>query len=290
MKKITVTLSLIAAVIINCQCLAQAKFHLGLTTAVNSTFVLDKGLAEDPRYDSQLRYRWAPIGAAAGVDFSRGWGLQLESILSRQGQIYQIIDVAQQPVGERRIDLEYIQLPLLLRMFGSGNSRTRFNFMFGPQLSILTYAREAYNQYQTATLVLPEGIDQPPAGATNYNPQTRTYTMPATAGEVAISAGKRAVDDFRKQNLELAMGLGINVSITNNLYISTNLRGTYGFTDIRNEDVIASVKNNTGNQFVKDLFGHRANATLGLQLGLHYTFGQGVNPGNRPIRSIGPMD
>ncbi len=39
----------------------NAQVHLGVTTGINSTFVLDKGLSEDPRYNSQLTYNFSPI-------------------------------------------------------------------------------------------------------------------------------------------------------------------------------------------------------------------------------------
>ncbi|HEX5172305.1 MAG TPA: hypothetical protein VFW11_24185 [Cyclobacteriaceae bacterium] len=47
------------------------QIHVGLTTAVNATFVLDKGLSEDPRYNSTYTYNVAPIGFNFGVDFTR---------------------------------------------------------------------------------------------------------------------------------------------------------------------------------------------------------------------------
>ena len=48
------------------------KFHIGATTGINTTFLLDKGLAEDPRYNATYTYSFSPIGLAAGVDFGPG--------------------------------------------------------------------------------------------------------------------------------------------------------------------------------------------------------------------------
>src|SRR5690606_38344478 len=108
------------------------QIHLGATTAYNATFVLDKGLSEDPRYNSTYTYNFAPIGFSFGVDFSNSFGLSLESILSKQGQIYEIIDVAKKVQGERNIDLTYINLPLLMKFMSSGNGAARANFNIGP--------------------------------------------------------------------------------------------------------------------------------------------------------------
>lgn len=261
---------------------AQVRVHIGATSAFNSTFVLDKGLSDDPRYNAEMTYKWSPVGLAFGTDFSNGFGLQLESILSKQGQIYQIVDIAQQQIGERKIDLEYIHLPLLLNLMGNSASRTSFNFMFGPQLSILTQGQEIYQQYKQGTLQLPEG-GQVPQGATDNG--NGTYTAPPSTTILASTDASSALKKFKDKDLQLAVGFGLNIDIGSYLYLSTNVRGNYGFTDMRNEDLINSIKQNSANDVLKDLFGRRANMLVGVQIGLHYMIG-----GNRTaIRSIGPM-
>ena len=79
----------------------QVSVHLGATAGFNATFVLDNGLSEAPRYKSQMTYNWAPVGFNAGIDFSRGFGLSLEAIMAKQGQLYDIINIADQVVGQR---------------------------------------------------------------------------------------------------------------------------------------------------------------------------------------------
>jgi hypothetical protein len=142
--------------------LAQPKIHLGITTAVNSTFVLDKGLSEDPRYSSTANFEWAPVGVNFGVDFTKRIGLQLESIKAAQGQIYQMIETAQAAqtmIAERSIDLSYLQFPLLLKMMNGGNKAARFNFQVGPQLSILSGGSETINFIKDASVNLAQGGD-----------------------------------------------------------------------------------------------------------------------------------
>jgi hypothetical protein len=250
----------------------QAQLHVGLTTAFNTTLMLDKGLSEDPRYNATPTYNFAPVGVTVGADLGRGFGLQLESILSRQGQVYEIIDATKKVIGERRIELNYVHLPLLLRTFSTGPARTRANFMFGPQLSLLTRGQEIYDQHQAGTLVLPEG-ENLPAGATNYDPAARTYTMPAQETTIYSTEAKNAVERFRKTDLQLALGLGLDIDLGRNLYLSSQIRGNYGFVDVRNEDVINAIQNSSGQQFTSDLFGRRANVLVGVQLGLHWMFG-----------------
>jgi hypothetical protein len=67
--------------------------------------------------------------------------------------------------------------------------------------------------------------------------------------------------------------------------LSTNIRGSYSFTDMRNEDLLNSIQQNSVNDVLKDLAGRRANMLLGAQIGLHFMFG-----GNRTaVRSLGPL-
>jgi hypothetical protein len=137
---------------------AQIGIHFGATTAINATFVLDKGLTEDPRYNKpEMTYKMAPIGFNFGVDLGRKFGLSLESILSKQGQIYKIIDAAEQVKGQRKIDMSMLQLPFLMRFMSGGNGGARANFNFGPQLSIIRDAVESV-QAQAGTYAMPEGM------------------------------------------------------------------------------------------------------------------------------------
>jgi hypothetical protein len=267
---------------ITLQASAQVRVHLGTTTAFNSTFVLDEGLSEDPRYNAQMTYNWAPVGVAFGADFNRGFGLQLESFLSNQGQIYEILDIAKQKIGERRIDLQYVTLPLMLNFLSNSSSRTSFNFMLGPQLSLLTQGQEIYEQYKAGTLTIPEG-GQVPAGATDNG--NGTYNFPAGTTILASSDATSSIKQFRDKELQIAAGLGLNIDIGSHLYLSTNIRGSYSFTDMRNEDLLNSIQQNSVNDVLKDLAGRRANMLLGAQIGLHFMFG-----GNRTaVRSLGPL-
>jgi|GEM_PF-5224096 len=169
---------------------AYGQVHLGATTAYNATFVLDKGLSDDPRYNSTYTYQLAPIGFNFGVDFGRKFGLQLESILSNQGlesilsnqgQIYDMINVAEQIAGQRKIDLQYINLPLMMKFMGGGNGKARTNFNFGPQMSILTKAVESI-QANAGTFTIPTDLtfediqnDFPTA---IFDQATGGYTLP----------------------------------------------------------------------------------------------------------------
>lgn len=242
--------------------------HLGLTTSMNATYVLDKGLSEDPRYNSTATYKWAPIGFNFGVDVGRKFGLSLESIMARQGQIYQIIDAAEKVKGERKIDIKTIQLPLLMKFMSGGNAGARANFNLGPQMNLLTDAVESVRA-DAGTYEIPAGVDftsiqkEFPTATNNGN---GTYTLPSNVPTRDILTTK--ANDFKKSEFAIAAAFGLDIDLSKHLYLTTQVRANYTLTDMRNGDVIEELKKG-GN-----IFGQRANLNVGMQLGLHYTLGK----------------
>ncbi|HEX5172306.1 MAG TPA: outer membrane beta-barrel protein [Cyclobacteriaceae bacterium] len=190
--------------------------------------------------------------------------------MSKQGQIYQILDAAEQVKGERKIDLSYVSLPLLFRFMSGGNAGTRANFNIGPQLSILTDAVESISA-NGGTYTIPEGVS--PESVMNDFPTAQinsdgTYTIPEGSPSVKDILTKEA-NDFKNTDFQIAASFGLDIDLSRHLFLTTQIRANYSLTDMRNSDVIEAIKNGEGG----DIFGQRANLLVGLQLGLHYTFG-----------------
>lgn len=246
---------------------AQVNIHLGATTAVNATFVLDKGLSEDPRYNSTLTYKIAPVGFNFGIDLGKKFGLSLESILAKQGQIYDIIDAAEKVKGQRKIDISMLQIPMLFRFMSGGNGGARANFNLGPQMSIIRNAVESI-QAQAGDYTLPDGVDfaaiqsEYPNAVNNGN---GTYTLPSNVPTKEVLSSK--LDSFKNSEFSIAGSFGIDIDLSKHLYLTTQIRANYSLTDMRNGDVIEQLKDG-GN-----IFGNRANLVIGMQIGVHYSIG-----------------
>ena len=69
-----------------------------------------------------------------------------------------MIDTFEKIKGQRKISLDYLQLPMLMRFMSGGNGGARANFNLGPQLSLLTGARESI-QASAGKFEIPEGVD-----------------------------------------------------------------------------------------------------------------------------------
>jgi hypothetical protein len=253
---------------------AQVQVHFGATTAFNATFVLDKGISEDPRYNSDYTYKWSPVGFNFGVDLGRKFGLSLESILAKEGQIYKIIDVAEKVKGERKIDLSYLQLPLLMKFMSGGNGAARGNFNFGPQLGILRTAVESM-QTQAGTYAIPEGVDfatiqeelASSEGEKQYIEQIDANSYRVTQDLNPKDILTKKANEFKNTQFSLATAFGLDIDLSRHFYLSTQVRATYALTDMRNGDVIERIKDGGS------IFGERANLMVGIQLGIHYTIG-----------------
>ncbi len=256
-------------------CMGQAyaqlvQVHVGVTTGGNATFVLDKGISEDPRYNSTYTFKPAPVGFNFGVDFGKKFGLSLEGIKARQGQIFEIIDIAQKVRGERRIDLDYFHVPFLLKFMSGGTKGTRANFNIGPQMSFLTNARE-YVTASAGTFEIPEGVDfssiqqEFPDAIDNGD---GTYDVPTDVPAQDILSKK--ANDFKNSEFAIAAAFGLDIDLSKHLFLTTQIRANYSLTDIRNGDVIERIKNGDGGS----IFGERANLVVGIQVGIHYMFGK----------------
>lgn len=251
---------------------SSQQIHIGATTAVNATFVLDKGLSEDPRYNSTYTFKTAPIGVSFGVDFGNTFGLSLESIMSKQGQIYDVVDIYNQVKGARNIDLSYVQLPLLLKFMSGGTSGTRANFNIGPQLSILTAGIEDL-QTNAGDYKMPEGVDfatiqedYPGATQTSEQAANGEYTLPT---DYSYDLLTKEANDFKTKEFQIAAAFGLDIDLSKHLFLTTQIRANYSLTDMRNEDIIELLQSGD----VSEIFGQRANLLVGIQIGLHYTFG-----------------
>jgi len=249
---------------------AQPKIHFGVTTAMNSTLVLNQGLESDPRYgETEFTYQWSPIGFSFGTDFTRGFGLQLEAMLNNQEQIRQIQSVVNTvqkvKAGEQQLSMQYLQLPLLMRFMSKGGSATRFNFNIGPQLSLLTDAQELAT-LQPGDYEWPDGEQPDPENFPDatQNPDG-TWNLPSGGTDVVISE----TNDFRNAMFTIAGGFGLDIDVSKNIYLTTYTRFTYAFQDVRNEDFFNSVVNGNYNQLLKS----SAIVDISVQLGVHYMIG-----------------
>jgi opacity protein-like surface antigen len=229
--------------------------YVGLTTQLQNTWIINDEQYENVNYRHNFTTKWAPIGATLGYKFNENHNLQIEAIRSYQGETFDLHDVNDEKTGEKEVDLVYWNIPLLFKYTTTGT--LRFNFMVGPQVSILQKGREENRFTRTANYLRDKEPITIPQG---------TYLMAST--KESDRGNNAQVGGFNKHDLGIALGAGVEYSFTENLYLSANVRYSYNFVDIRDKEYIRPATD-------PDYYVLRQNMVVGVQLGINYLFNTG---------------
>lgn len=264
MKKLILLLIIVTSSFIT---QAQEGYHFGITTGFYTTWIVDKTLSDDPSYDypkfSKNKWRSSPIGIELGHNFSDNSGIQIEAIIAKQGQVWDIVDKNKEKVGKKEIELTYISLPLLFKAIG-GENNFKFAFKLGPQISFLRKGTdiEIFDKTlgiwnfrgETDSLWKAAGmIDE-------YSPiiyKDKKYYWAST------ESSDSALYKFNGLDLSIVFDLGMEVEIVSGLYISALVRFSYGFFDIKDADYIDNIENVL-------TYSPSNNTKGGFQFGIHY--------------------
>ena len=87
----------------------------GLYTGVTGSFTSDQGMYNDPRYQGRFEAKFAPIGVNLGFDYE-GVGFMLSPGLVHVGQNAYLINTSGGQDGLRKIDLEYLTVPVAFKV------------------------------------------------------------------------------------------------------------------------------------------------------------------------------
>jgi hypothetical protein len=229
--------------------LIQAQVvHFGVKAGYNTSWIINQhnyGLSE---LDYELNL--APMfGITAGADYGRHLGFQIELNYAYMGQNYEneiglplfFGDTEQRKV-RREVDLQYVQVPIMLRYF-TGGERSRFVLLVGPQLGIRGFVEQNYFGEDSAVAF---GV------------------VPAELFE-GLQDQK---DYFNAIDLGIAGGFGGEFMIGEDFYFSPALRYYVGLSDINDERTQEGIDNYA--------------ASRNAYVGLHFAFGARVDGPRRP--------
>ncbi len=126
-------------------------------------------------------------------------------------------------------------MPLLMKFMSGSSKKTRFNYSLGPQMSILTTGVESI-QYIASTQEIPDGLDIPAGSVDNGDGTYDVPTLPYT--ELLSTSAEDELQKFKETEIQIAGSIGIDIDISDHLYLSTLLRVNYSFTDMRNDELL----------------------------------------------------
>jgi hypothetical protein len=93
----------------------QFSVSVGAYTGLTSTYTSDKGIDKDPRYQGRYEAKFAPIGINVGVDYD-GFGLIFGPGIINVGQNFYVTNTLGGQEGLRKIDLQYLNLPIAFKV------------------------------------------------------------------------------------------------------------------------------------------------------------------------------
>jgi hypothetical protein len=179
---------------------AQDAMRIGAKGAFNSTWLFNKNVSDvGPSRDYASSFGGS-FGAQFIYNWSESYGVNVELLYAGQNQKYDLnFGTEKDPLNFVVEDnIKYLDIPVLFRM----SSPKGPYFEIGPQASLLMGAKESFTGETTS--------------AADYS--DRDFK-----------------DDFKGFGLSGVLGFGVDIKLSDNLFLNTGLRFGYMFTDATTE-------------------------------------------------------
>ena len=89
----------------------QFSVGVGVFTGITSSFPIDKGINQDPRYSPNYAVKFAPIGVTVEADYE-GFGVFASPGIVNLGQDFYVVNTLGGQDGRRTMDLQYLTVPI----------------------------------------------------------------------------------------------------------------------------------------------------------------------------------
>jgi len=220
MKKIIFLLSFLA---VTGTAFAQKGLHLGLRLQPQISYMNQGEIsAMNDQIDYVIPSYGFAGGLAVGYHFTDNVGVELGLLYSAQKQEFKGNIAGLGSEVKSSLGLNYFKLPLLFVANTSPEVGTQFSFGIGPQLGILTGAKQEFNGNEVVAI---DGV--------NY----------------------AAKDVYQQIEFGVAMQLGVRFKVTDEIFIDAALRFDYGITDAENKEATLS----NGQKFFSDTYAADSN-------------------------------
>lgn len=238
MRKTTFSIFLL---IISLATFAQTGAHFGAQFNAGSAGILNQNIyggVDGYTGTTEMEYAFTPSfggGLEGGYNFTDNIGGQIEFNFAGMGQYYE--DKYQ--TFTRKVKINYMQIPIMAK-FILGTSAAKFYVMTGPQFGLLSSAN----------------ID---------------FALADGSMDTSIIA----TDRFTKNDLQIVLKLGTDVSFTDALYMNAGMGLGISLSDI-NDATDPNGPMNPGWQVPnkEGIYDMSRNAGLCFSFGLHYLLGQ----------------
>jgi hypothetical protein len=214
-----------ALILVGWQAKAQRfSIAMGAYTGVTTTYTLDKGIKNDPRYEERFEAKFAPIGLSLGLDYEN-FGLLVSPGLINLGQNFYVINTEGGQDGLRKVDLKYLAIPVSLKAHLVHFSAFKFSALATITPSFLIDGNEMLSHHPTK-LQFPESAI--PLLPSDYVVEYDGVLTPEVNDYVIAKKS-----DFRSLQLFAGIGFRSDWDPSNHWRISVDFRVNYGIFDPR---------------------------------------------------------
>ncbi|MDP4282058.1 MAG: outer membrane beta-barrel protein [Bacteroidota bacterium] len=218
--------------------LAQKGFYFGAGATGISTWIQNQNNYGLPDFDYRLTTA-VKGNLTAGYDFNEHLGVKMEVGYGCLGQKYG--DTQKDTLYSRRINLNYLMIPLMLKYTSSGDI-ARFYMDAGFELALLTSATQDY---------MKDGK------------QDTMHWYNSITKESFVVGEKDIKKRFNPLDVMFRLDLGSDITLTKNLFLNAGLTFSYGLMDINASDYhLKDYKENN--------YRYSHNFYCGLNVGINY--------------------
>ncbi len=237
----------------------------GVFGGFNIPFTLDQGLRKDPRFYEKITIKGTPVGFFYGYD-KTGYGFAMTPSFVRLGQDYIIKNTTGGEVGLREINMNYLTVPLALKIHINDISFFRLSLVASIAPSFLIGGKETIT-HDPSKLKYPAGVSVPtdPGYVQSYD----GVFVPDVNKLEYVSK-----DKFSPFQLFAAIGLRSDFDLNDDWSLNFDGRANFGIIDPRKTDYINQLKTPSGspdidgNPGAPDLFGARRDVFLSAEIGI----------------------
>ncbi len=241
---------------------AQQTHSLGIFSGVTIPYTWDEGILKDPRYREKYGIKTAPFGIHYGVDFE-GYGFTFDPAVFRIGQYFNVTNVLGGDVGERKIDVTYLQTPAGFKLHMIDLGFFKVSFVASAGVALLLSGKETIS-HTAATLKFPAGVipNLPPEYTPTF-PGSTEIISPVINNQVMLKKS-----DFRPIQVFGGIGFRSDWDVGETVRLSFDFRAHYGVFEPRTDSYLNRVENN---EAIYDRSGNRRDLFAMLTVGISRT-------------------
>ncbi len=255
MPKLYLTILLvIASLLVRSQ---TRTYSLGVFTGIASSYTYDEGISKDQRYQTRNDLKFAPVGINYEIDFENV-GFLLSPGITTVGQNFHVVNTTGGHEGVRKINLQYLNIPIGCKVRMIDMSFFRVSFIGSVSAAYLLKGKETIS-HNDAKLKFPDEIVPP------VLPPTYIREYDGVLSPVVSKYQMLQRSDFKPIQFFAAVGFRSDWDVSESWRISFDLRVNYGLLESRTTTYLTKVSTY---QTLYDIAGARRDMFAQLTVGI----------------------